>query len=106
MTLPCGHSYRVRLTSSPTDAKNGFNRAEHLRMHPPGSPVYVDTYGWRNDAESSHSQLDDWLYRGRMVALTTERQALVMLSFVVTHNAVADWYHRHRQQTQAPSRAA
>ena len=75
-------------------------------MHPPGSPVYDQTYAWRNDAESSHSQLDDWLYRGRMVALTTERQALVMLSFAVTHNAVADWYHRRRQRDETPGLAA
>lgn len=106
LTLPCGHSHLERLTSSATDAKTGFNRAEHLRMHPPGSPVYDQTYAWRNDAESSHSQLDDWLYRGRMVALTTERQALVMLSFAVTHNAVADWYHRRRQRDETPGLAA
>lgn len=96
----------MRLTSSEADSKNDFNRAEHLRMHPPGSAVYDATYAWRNDTESSHSQLDDWLYRGRMVALTTERQALVMLSFAVTHNAVADWYHRHRTRTRATTVAA
>ncbi|WP_448062437.1 hypothetical protein [Cellulomonas hominis] len=106
LTLPCGHAHRERLTSSATDAKTGFHRAEHLRMHPPGSPVYDRTYAWRNDAESSHSQLDDWLYRGRMVALTTERQALVMLSFAVTHNAVSDWYHRRRQRDETPGLAA
>ncbi|MFF1527930.1 hypothetical protein [Cellulomonas sp. NPDC058312] len=41
-----------------------------------------------------------------MVALTTERQALVMLSFAVTHNAVADWYHRRRQRDETPGLAA
>lgn len=61
LTLPCGHTHLERLTSSSTDDRNGFNRAEHLRMHPPGSRVYDQTYAWRNDAESSHSQLDDWL---------------------------------------------
>ena len=71
-----------------------------------GTPVYTTTYGWRNDAESSHSQLDDWLYRGRMVALTVGRQELVMLSFAVTHNAVADRRHRQRQRTPALAPAA
>ncbi|WP_087507978.1 hypothetical protein [Cellulomonas iranensis] len=70
-------------------------------MHPPGTPVHTKTYGPGNYAESPHSQLDDWLYRGRMVALMVERQALVMLSFAVTHNAVADWHHRQRQRIQA-----
>ncbi|MFC8190362.1 hypothetical protein ACFUMH_01725 [Cellulomonas sp. NPDC057328] len=106
VTLPCGHTHLVRLTSSSTDVNNGFNRAEHLRMHPPGTPVYDDTYGWRNDTESTHSQLDDWLYRGRMVALTAERQALVMLRFAVAHNAVANWYHRHRQRARTRASAA
>lgn len=106
LTLPCGHAHTELLTSSKDDARTGFNRPEHLRMHPPGTPVYDKTYGWRNDAESSHSQLDDWLYRGRMVALTAERQALVMLSFAVTHNAVADWHHRQRQRGQALTPAA
>ena len=106
LTLPCGHTHLERLTSSAADDRNGFNRAEHMRMHPPGSRVYDETYSWRNDAESSHSQLDDWLYRGRMVALTAERQALVMLSFAVTHNAVADWYHRRRDGARAPAAAA
>ncbi|UCN14052.1 hypothetical protein LFM56_14325 [Cellulomonas iranensis] len=41
-----------------------------------------------------------------MVALTVERQALVMLSFAVTHNAVADWHHRRRQHIQALAPAA
>ncbi|MDQ0424556.1 hypothetical protein [Cellulomonas iranensis] len=41
-----------------------------------------------------------------MVALTAERQALVMLSFAVTHNAVADWHHRRRQRDQALTPAA
>ncbi|MBB2924090.1 hypothetical protein [Cellulomonas cellasea] len=106
LTLPCGHIYRVRLTSGKDDETTGFNRAEHLRMHPPGSPVYEQTYGWRNDAESSHAQLDDWLYRGRMVALTVERQALVMLSFAVANNAVAAWYHRHRERQRSLAIAA
>lgn len=75
-------------------------------MHPPGSRVDDETDSWRNDAESSHSQLDDWLYRGRAVALTVERQALVTLSFAVMHNAVADWYHRRRDGARAPAAAA
>jgi hypothetical protein len=29
-----------------------------------------------------------------------------MLSFAVTHNAVADWYHRRRQRDEAPDLAA
>lgn len=49
--------------------------------------------------------MDDWLYRGRMVALTAERQALVMLSFAVTHNAVADRYHRGREGARTAAAA-
>ena len=29
-----------------------------------------------------------------------------MLSFAVTHNVVADWYHRPRERTSAPVLAA
>lgn len=75
-------------------------------MHPPGSRVDDETDSWRNGAKSSHSQLDDSLYRGRTVALTVERQALVMLSFAVTYNAVADWYHRRRDGARPPAAAA
>ena len=106
LTLPCGHAHTELLTSSKDDARTGFNRREHLRMHPPGTPVHTKTYGWRNDAESSRSQLDDWLSRGRMVDLAVERQALVMRSFAVTHNAVADWRHRRRRRIQALAPAA
>jgi hypothetical protein len=41
-----------------------------------------------------------------MVALTVERLALVMVSFAVTHSAVADWHHRQRHRTQAVAPAA
>ena len=81
-------------------------------MHPPGTPVHTKTYGWRNDAESSHSpsrptpSSTTGSYLGRKVALAVERQGLVMLSFAVTHNAVADWHHRRRQRVQALAPAA
>ncbi len=61
LTLPRGHAHTELLTSSEGDNRTGFNRPERLRMHPPGTPVYTKTHGRRNDAESSHSQLDDWL---------------------------------------------
>jgi hypothetical protein len=68
-------------------------------MHPPGTPSYTKTYEWRNGAESSRSQLH-WLYRGHKGTPTVKRQALVMVSFAVTHSAVADRHHRQRERTQ------
>ena len=101
VTLPCGHSHHVRITRNGDDSATGFNRAEHIRMHPPGSTVYVETYGWRNDTESTHSQLDTWLYRERMVAYTVERQTLVMLGFAVTINAIASWCAKRRARPRS-----
>ena len=98
--LPCGHPYRIRLTNSAKDRRRRYNRAEHIRMHPPGTDEYRETYAWRNDTESSHSELDNVLYRGRMPAHTVPRQALIMLGFAVAHNAKADWYARHRESEQ------
>ena len=92
--LPCGHVLMAPLTATKDDAARGYNRAEHLRMHPPGSPVYDETYGWRSDTETTHNQLDTWLYRHRMIAHTRERQHLVMIGFAMTINAISDWYWR------------
>lgn len=61
LTLPCGHAHIELQASSKDDARTGFNRPEHLRMLPRGTPSDTKTYEWRNGAESSHSELD-WLY--------------------------------------------
>ena len=41
LTLPCGHAHIELQASSKDDARTGFNRPEHLRMHPPGALVYT-----------------------------------------------------------------
>ncbi|GCE75656.1 hypothetical protein [Cellulomonas biazotea] len=97
--LPCGHAFMAPLTRTAADIANGYNRAENLRLHPPGSPVYAGTYGWRSDTETTHNQLDTWLYRHRMIAHTLERQRLVMIGFAVTINAITDWYWRRTPST-------
>jgi len=38
VTLPCGHAHHVRITSTDDDRAAGYNRAEHIRMHPLNRP--------------------------------------------------------------------
>lgn len=71
------------------DTARNFNRAEHLRQHPPGTDTYTDCYGWREDAESVNSVLDETLYRSRMPAYLLQRQHLFMLGHVLARNSIA-----------------
>ena len=60
-----------------------------VRPDPPGTDTYTDCYGWREDAESVNSRLDDMLYRSRMPAYLLDRQHLFMLGHVLARNSIA-----------------
>lgn len=85
----CGTLHRDRIDSTADDDPKVFNRAENIRQHPPGTDTYTDCYGWREDAESVNSVLDETLYRSRMPAYKLERQHLFMLGHALARNSIA-----------------
>jgi hypothetical protein len=89
LLLMCGEHRTERLDTTAADKKLGFNRAHHIRLHPPESQYYKDTYGYRADIESVNNNLDSTLYRHRMITDTKERQALVILGFAMMRNAMS-----------------
>lgn len=92
----CGAIHRERLDATPDDEARGFNRTERLRQHPPESKHYKDTYGYRADIESTNNNLDSGLYRQRMIVDTPERQALIMVGFCISRNAISQKVHEAR----------
>jgi hypothetical protein len=54
--LDCCRTTMIRIDTTDDDRQSGYNRAERIRQHAPGSNVYKDCYGWREDTES-------WVYR-------------------------------------------
>jgi hypothetical protein len=99
--LSCGTAKRLRIDITEEDERTGFKRAERIRQHAPGSPVYQNAYGYREDAESWNNTLDRTLYGGRMIACTAAKQLLFMIGFMLARNILA---HRALQRLpQQPS---
>lgn len=96
--LSCGAVHRERLDVTPEDESRSFNRTERLRQHPPESKHYKETYGFRADIESTNNNLDSGLYRQRMIVDTPERQALIMVGFCISRNAMSQVVHEARQR--------
>ncbi|NUT70388.1 hypothetical protein HNO81_04275 [Pseudarthrobacter sp. C4D7] len=99
--LACGNHHTERLDITEEDKERDFNRTQVLRMHPPATDEYKNTYGWRQDVESVNNNLDTTLYRHRMVADTVEKQALVMIGFAIARNAVSAKVFAERVRTGA-----
>jgi hypothetical protein len=89
LRLLCGELRTERLDQTAEDKKRGYNRAHHIRLHPPEGKYYEETYGYRADIESVNNNLDSTLYRHRMITDTRQRQALVILGFAITRNAMS-----------------
>ena len=96
--LSCGAIHRERLDLTDEDNERGFNRSERIRQHPPESTYYRDTYGYRADIESTNNNLDSGLYRQRMIVDTPERQALIMVGFCISRNAMSQQVHEARKR--------
>ncbi|WP_160668856.1 hypothetical protein [Pseudarthrobacter sp. ATCC 49987] len=92
--LACGAIQRERLDSTGDD--QGFSLAERLRQHPPHTPYFKETYGYRADVESTNNNLDSGLYRQRMIVDTPERQALIMVGFCISRNAISQQVYEAR----------
>jgi len=98
LRLSCGAIHRERLDTTEEDKKRGLNRAERIRLHPPESDYYLLSYGWRADIESSNNNLDSGLYRQRMIVDTPERQALIMVGFCISRNAMSQDVYEARKR--------
>ena len=94
----CGEHRTERLDTTAEDKKRGFNRAHVIRLHPPESKYYEETYGYRADIESVNNNLDSTLYRHRMITDSKERQALVILGFTMARNAISSEVYAARQK--------
>ncbi|MGF9660651.1 hypothetical protein AAIH25_02135 [Arthrobacter crystallopoietes] len=91
--LSCGCKHSERLDCMDEDARN---RTQLIRLHPPESDEYKNTYGWRAHIESVNNTLDTSLYRHRMIVDTRERQALIMIGFAIGSNAISAAVHAAR----------
>ncbi|WOH18285.1 hypothetical protein IRJ34_18305 [Paenarthrobacter sp. GOM3] len=92
----CGAIHRERLDKTTEDKDREFSRTERIRQHPPESEYYKDTYGYRADIESTNNNLDSGLYRQRMIVDTPERQALIMVGFCISRNAISQQVYEAR----------
>ena len=104
--LSCGSPHRERLDTTVEDRRRGFNRAEHLRQHPPDSDGYTHCYRWRPDAECLNSQLDATLWNRRMIAYGERQQTLIMLGFALAQNALTRHLHQRQPSAIDPARTA
>ncbi|WP_137234697.1 hypothetical protein [Streptomyces sp. BPSDS2] len=103
--LSCGNTHRERLDATEEDRRRGFNRAEHLRQHPPDTDGYTQCYRWRPDAESLNAQLDSTLWNRRMIAYGAPQQTIVMLGFALAQNALTRHLHQ-RTSSHTDARTA
>lgn len=99
LRLSCGSLHRERLDKTDDDVERDYNRTERIRQHPTESDEYKNTYPWRSDVESANNNLDSSLYRQRMIVDTPERQALIMVGFCISQNAMsAEVYAARRRE--------
>ncbi len=96
--LGCGSTKRIRLDTTDEDQRTGYNRAERIRQHAPGSKAYQSCYGWREDSESWNNTLDRTLYCGRIITHTWEGQLLLMFGFMLARKP-----RRSRVQPRKPA---
>jgi hypothetical protein len=87
--LSCGNTRLIRVDNTDEDRKTGYNRADRIRQHAPGTQVYKDCYGWRDDAESTNNTLGHTLYGNRCIAHTADKQLLSMIGFQLARNVLA-----------------
>jgi hypothetical protein len=99
--LSCGGARLVRIDATEEDQRTGYKRAERVRQHAPGSPVYQNNYGFRAEAESWNNTIDRTLYGGRMIANTADKQLLFMLGHMLARNVLA--FEAVQRQPQQPS---
>lgn len=84
-----------RLSLLPTDEeRQRFNRCEHYRAFPPGSPQYKETYGRRADTESSHRQLKDALWQRNANVYGKRRVVCDTVAWAMAQNSFARYLSR------------
>lgn len=103
--LSCGNTHREPIHRIDTDAAKNFNRAENLRQHAPGSPVYQQCYGWRENTESYNRLIADNLANRQVAGYTIDKQHLLLIGMALCRNAIS-WYMWQRTQPPPQHHAA
>ncbi len=82
---------RERTHSNDEDKARGFNRAENVRLVPPGSKLYDAIYGRRQDAESQNRRIDDYLPLRRARSFGWQCQLFDLVAHAHVVNSIAKY---------------
>lgn len=90
------HKVRIRVDETdedrkidPSTKKQCFNRTEHLRQIPPGTPAGRRLKGFRQDSESNHSRFDQAYPLERVPAYGANGALLIYIGYAWVYNSTA-----------------
>ena len=110
--LPCdilGITHERQLfatTNDPDELAAGFHRAENVHAIPPGSQMYSDIYGWREDRESNNALRDHRLHMRRAGSRSAHHEDINQIALSMALNTFALTHHRMRLAQPAEPAAA
>ncbi|MFD9790427.1 hypothetical protein ACFWXK_05685 [Streptomyces sp. NPDC059070] len=103
ITIACPaktHTPRIRVDETdedrqidPKTKKQRFNRTEHLRQVPPGTPAARRLKGFRQDSESIHSRFDQAYPHGRVPAYGARGALLIYIGYAWVNNSLTRALH-------------
>ncbi|MFD4243726.1 hypothetical protein ACFWP3_19325 [Streptomyces sp. NPDC058525] len=98
ITIPCpenSHTLRIRVDETdedrqidPKTKRRRFNRTEHLRQVPPGTPAARRLKGFRQDSESIHSRFDQAYPHERVPAYGARGALLIYIGYAWMSNSI------------------
>jgi hypothetical protein len=98
ITIACPvktHMLRIRVDETdedrqidPKTKKRRFNRTEHLRQVPPGTPAARRLKGFRQDSESIHSRFDQAYPHERVPAYGARGALLIYIGYAWVNNSI------------------
>jgi len=87
-------------TNDPAELKAGINTAENVLAIPPGSPMYDETYGWREDRESNNNLRDSNLYLRRARSHGSANEDINQTAMSIASNACTIYLDRRRRAAE------
>ncbi|MGW5400928.1 hypothetical protein [Streptomyces sp. NPDC003952] len=103
ITIACPdktHTLRIRVDETdedrqidPKTKKQRFNRTEHLRQVPPGTPAARRLKGFRQDSESIHSRFDQAYPHERVPAYGARGALLIYIGYAWVSNSLTRALH-------------
>ncbi|MFI2737092.1 hypothetical protein [Streptomyces sp. NPDC018711] len=98
ITVSCSkktHTFRIRVDETdedrqidPKTGRQRFNRTEHLRQLPPGTPAARRLKGFRQDSESIHSRFDQAYPHERVPAYGARAALPIYIGYAWMNNSI------------------